>query len=240
MPPFDPTKGPRETVRTRAGGRDWELARCGDLESLWQAMGEEDGGFADDERLPYWCEIWPSSIALADWIAENAARLAGRRCLDLGCGLGLTALAGAAAGARVLAMDYEWPAVAFARDNARANLAPGPAPAPLFTLMDWRAPAVRAGSVDFVWGGDVLYEKRFAEPVAAFLDHVLAPRGEAWIAEPGREVYQCFPETARRRALTARRLFTRTVPSAYTDRTAGPPATVHVWAVNRSALQPQA
>jgi len=172
-------------VEAEVLGRTWRLSRPADLESLWAAMGEGDLG--SDERLPYWVELWPAAVLLARHVAGNSGALAGRVCLDAGCGLGLPALVAAAAGARVIAFDYEPEALVYARKNAALNLAPG-TPPPLFTVMDWRAPAVAPGCADVILGADILYERRFFEPVAAFLDYALAPGGKVWIADPERTV----------------------------------------------------
>ncbi|MDR2893271.1 MAG: 50S ribosomal protein L11 methyltransferase [Deltaproteobacteria bacterium] len=195
------------SLTVRAAGRDWELCRPADLESLWEALAADTppalphgskgaGGrepafvkaFEEDERLPYWVELWPASIALSDWLHSNSARIRGKRCLDLGCGLGLTAMVASACGALVLAMDYEKDALDFARLNAELN----GVPQPLWTVMDWRAPAVRRASLDFIWGGDIMYERRFVTPVLDFLDYALAPDGVVWLAEPNRNVYDDF------------------------------------------------
>src|SRR5512135_806792 len=40
--------------------------------------------FAVDERLPFWAELWPSSIALARLCVQELP-LRGRRVLELGC-----------------------------------------------------------------------------------------------------------------------------------------------------------
>lgn len=180
-------RDPREqgVIEASAGGRLWRLARPADLESLWAAMGQDD--FGPDERLPYWVELWPAAVLLARHIAENPGLFAGRACVDAGCGLGLASLAAAAAGARVLGFDYEPEALAYARKNAALNLEPG-ATAPLFAVMDWRKPALAKGCADFVLGADILYERRFFEPVTALLDHCLAKGGRAWIADPERTV----------------------------------------------------
>ena len=69
-------------------GRDWTLERAADMEALWESMTE----FTEDERLPYWTELWPSSLVLADWLYQRRESLRGQPCLDLGCGIGLTAL----------------------------------------------------------------------------------------------------------------------------------------------------
>ncbi len=172
----------RETV-VNACGRVWRLDKA-DMEQLWETMTD----FAtDDERLPYWAELWPSSLALSDWLAKRAREIQGRPCLDIGCGIGFTALVGQWLGARVVGMDYEIPALHFALRNARKN-----GVTPLWSAMDWRKPAVRQGSMAFAWGGDIMYERRFAAPLADFLAHVLAPDGVAWVAEPSRTVYEAF------------------------------------------------
>lgn len=172
-------------LRFQACGRNWTLHRPADLESLWAAINEEE--FGVDERLPYWVEIWPASLALAAWLTEQD--IPGRGlCLDLGCGLGFTALAAAARGARVLAADYEKDALSYSLKNAAVN---GIA-APLFFAMDWRAPAVKARSCARIWASDILYEKRFAAPVLNFLDHALCGDGLVWLADPSRNTFENF------------------------------------------------
>ena len=77
-------------LTVNACGRDWTLERAADMEALWESMTE----FTEDERLPYWTELWPSSLVLADWLYQRRESLRGQPCLDLGCGIGLTALVG--------------------------------------------------------------------------------------------------------------------------------------------------
>ena len=50
----------------------------------------DEDSFERDDRLPYWAEIWASSLALAERIAGEVGH--GRRLLELGCGVGLTAV----------------------------------------------------------------------------------------------------------------------------------------------------
>jgi predicted nicotinamide N-methyase len=142
---------------------------------------EDDG---DDDHIPYWVELWPASLALAQWFADNPESIRGKRCLDLGCGLGLTALVAASLGAKVVAMDYEWPAVYFARKNTRINHVESP----LWVQMDWRRPALAPSSFDCIWGGDILYEQRFFAPIATLFSTVLAPKGRIILGTPERTV----------------------------------------------------
>ncbi len=210
----------------RVGGKDWHLERAADLEALWNAMGETDWG--DDERLPYWTELWPSSVALGEWLVAHKDVITGRCCLDMGCGLGLTAMIGAWLGARVVAMDYEPQALHFAARNAVRN----GVPSPLWTVMDWRMPGVRASAFDCVWGGDIMYERRFVEPVLDFLAHVLSPQGVAWVAEPNRSVYAHFRSLLDRRGWRSRPLSTENVSALY-EQPSG--ITVTIWELRRPA-----
>lgn len=192
-----------------ACGRDWTLHRPSNLEALWEAMTEDE--LSDDERLPYWVELWPASVVLADWMGERQRFIRGKRCIDMGCGLGLTAMAASLFDARVLAMDYEPEALLYARKNAAAN----GVPQPLWTAMDWRRPAVAPQSFDCIWGGDIMYERRFVDPVLRFIRHALAPDGTVWMAEPNRDVYQYFRSALFHDGWTAKPVYTGRIPAIY-------------------------
>jgi hypothetical protein len=56
--------------------------------------------------------------------------------------------------------------------------------------MDWCRPAFHPASFDCIWGGDILYEQRFFEPIAALFDTMLAPEGRILLATPERTVTQ--------------------------------------------------
>src|SRR3954468_9947707 len=93
----------------------------------------EEEAFEQEEFLPYWAELWPSSVALARAVGARALR--GARTLELGCGLGLASIAAAQAGGRVLATDWSADAIAFTKDNAERN------GVTLDTaIVDWSAP----------------------------------------------------------------------------------------------------
>ncbi len=221
-------------IHVEVCGQCFELHRAANLEILWENMAncaeqDKEGGqhaFFEDERLPYWTELWPSSVALSQWIWQQREYIAHKKCLDLGCGLGLTALVGQKANAKVLAMDYEEEALRFAQKNAAIN----GIKTPLWTLMDWRHPAVVKGSIDFLWGGDIMYEKRFVQPVMHFIDAVLAKNGRAWIAEPCRSVYEFFRSELLRRHWHARRVYEAVIEPIYAQPV---PVTVHVWEISR-------
>ena len=163
-------------------GRDVRLVRPRDSEAL---LDEE--AFEREERLPYWAELWPSALALADAVAARALR--GVRTLELGCGLGLPSVAAALSGGRALATDWSADALDFVRRNAERNGAQVET-----ELCDWaRADALVARAPwDLVLASDVLYERRHVELLLALLPRLVGARGEVWLADPGRPPSEAF------------------------------------------------
>jgi predicted nicotinamide N-methyase len=159
------------------GGRTYRLLIPASAEALI-----DGGDFERDERLPYWAELWPSAIALARVLAQ--VTLAGKRAIELGCGVGLPTVVALSRGAEVLATDHYEAALAFAAYNARLNVGLEPETA----LLDWHAPeAEPLGTFDLVFAADVLYERRNAPALADLVPRLLAPGGEAVFADPRRK-----------------------------------------------------
>ncbi|MBX5475416.1 MAG: methyltransferase domain-containing protein [Thermoleophilia bacterium] len=149
----------------------------------------DEAAFDEDEFLPYWAELWPSGVALAQAVA--ALDLRGRRVLELGCGLGLPSLAAALRGAEVLATDWAADAVRLLRRNAERN---GVALRAERVRWDEPEPLLREAPWDLVLGADLLYERRNAEQLERLLPR-LGP--EALLADPGRPFAGGFLERIR-------------------------------------------
>jgi predicted nicotinamide N-methyase len=140
----------------------------------------DEAAFNRDERLPYWADVWPSSIALAR--AVRAMDGKGRTLLELGCGIGLVAATALKAGFDVTASDYYEDALLFARLNAQSN----GLREPQTMILDWRHLPDAIPAFDVVVGADVLYERAYGPVVARAIATTLAERGRAMIADPGR------------------------------------------------------
>ena len=151
----------------------------------------------NDERMPYFGAVWPSAEALAARLLAGAP-LAGKRVLDLGCGLGACGFAAARRGAEVVFMDWEPRAIEIVAASA---LEQG-LPLSTFDLVvaDWRRPP-RIHAFDLILGADVLYEERNAPAVAAFLAAHLQAGAEGWIGDPKRPHALRFPALAREAGL---------------------------------------
>jgi predicted nicotinamide N-methyase len=167
-------------------GGDLALWTLPDPDALLDEMTQEEFE-RTDERMPYWATVWPSAVALAEIVLAGPS-IAGRRVLDLGCGLGLAGLAALHRGARVTFLDWEPAAVEIAVASAwTAGFSSVDGIA-----CDWRAPPPLA-PFDLVLGADVLYEERNVPAVAQFLHAHVAPGGAAWITDPGRRHAEGFP-----------------------------------------------
>ncbi len=153
-----------------------------------------------EQNLPYWAEIWPSGIALAGATAARPERVRGRRVLELGCGVGVTAAVALASGARLTVTDYAPEALVLTRVTCLRHTGREPERC---ERLNWRDPAaLRAVTGDepfeVVLGADLLYERRDIVPLLAALDVLIAPGGALWLAEPGRPPAIEFLEALKR------------------------------------------
>lgn len=155
-----------------------------------------EADYVRDERLPYWADVWPSSLILAKRLSDEAGR--GRSFLELGCGLGIVSITALRAGFRVVSSDYYEDALHFTRANAWRNLRREPA----VRMIDWRALPGDLGTYDMIVAADVLYEMTYAQLVADALAAALSPTGTAIIADPGRIAVDQFVEACQARGLT--------------------------------------
>ena len=162
---------------------------------------EED--FVKDERLPYWADVWPSSLILAGKLLGLKGR--GKTALELGCGVGLSTLAATTAGYDVLSTDYYEDALDVTRANVFRNLGK----LARTRLVDWRHFPDDLGRFDLVFASDVLYEQEYAELLPVILDRVLVPGGIALIADPGRVAAPVFVEACAQHGLAIRQKETR-------------------------------
>ncbi|MEO8335121.1 MAG: methyltransferase domain-containing protein [bacterium] len=191
----DLTRRFRTVTRTlRVSERDVELLSPANADDL---ISEDD--YVQDERLPYWADLWPSAQILANEVA--IMRLAGQRVLELGCGLGVVALGAAMAGADVTATDYYDDAILF----ASLNVATATGKEIATRMVNWVDMPADLGKFDVVLASDVLYEHRYASMVADAIAKTLRRGGEAIVADPGRIALEEFLEECSDRGLASER-----------------------------------
>lgn len=153
----------------------------------------------DDElHLPYWAELWSSSLGLATYLAEqwvhcgagasSIARLAreamltGRSptAMDLGCGMGLVGTVGGRLGLHVLFADLATPSLLFAKLNSLAEAARC-----RVRKVNWQTDRLDE-QFDLILGADIIYDRGQWQFLDPFFRAHLARGGAVVLGEPGR------------------------------------------------------
>lgn len=181
---------PMRFQQLQMGPHALKIWTASDLDPLLNALVEKDAGHPDlqDERMPYWAELWPSSILMAEALVVHQSELPEGRWLELGCGPGLPGILAAKFGRAGVCSDYMSEALSLAKLNAYQNEC---ADLVACVELDWRTPTLKE-RFSWIMAGDVAYEKRNFEPLAESFDRLLAPGGEIWLGEPGRSVARPF------------------------------------------------
>lgn len=144
---------------------------------LWQKT--EDELAAIGLPPPFWAFAWAGGQALARYLLDTPAIVAGKDVLDFASGSGLVGIAAAKAGAaRVSACDIDAFAGAAIALNAEAN------GVRLTVAIDDLVG--RDGGWDVVCAGDVCYERDMAERAVGWLSQLEARGALVLIGDPGR------------------------------------------------------
>jgi predicted nicotinamide N-methyase len=163
----------------------------------------------DELHLPYWAELWDSSLAIIDFCAETLPKqfdVPTLSVLDLGCGMGLTGAVAAALGAKVLFADLEPEALLFARLNAIDH------ESRIRTRrLNWQR-ARLTEQFDLVIGADILYDKTQWQHLEPFWRGHLKKSGTVLLGEPGRQTGEMFLDWLKPRGWTLTQL-KKTVPT---------------------------
>jgi predicted nicotinamide N-methyase len=148
---------------------------------IWRLTEEELGELGLPP--PFWAFAWAGGQALARYLLDRPAAVAGQRVIDFATGSGLAAIAAMRAGAaEVLAADIDPFCAAAVALNAEAN-----AVAVAFTganLLDAAPPAA-----DLILAADICYEQPLAERVMAWLAGARAAGTRVLIGDPGRSYF---------------------------------------------------
>jgi predicted nicotinamide N-methyase len=147
-----------------------------------------------EHLAPYFGSIWPSSLALAEWVSqENSKRnLVCKSLLEIGCGLAIPGLLASVLGADVTVSDGHPDVPRFLRKNlmlnsiSRLKIAMSP----------WETGLEEVESLhqkfDYVIASDILYEGYHAEFFTKVINSVVKPEGKVVVTDPGRAYLQRF------------------------------------------------
>jgi predicted nicotinamide N-methyase len=149
-----------------------------EMTPIWQAT--EDTLARTGLPPPFWAFAWAGGQALARYLLDHPAEIAGRSVLDFGAGSGLVAIAAAKAGAAsVLAAEIDDFAAAAIAANAKLNgAAVGVTTKDVLDTVDPRWEIVTAG--------DVCYERPMADRVTGWLRKLAARGTLVLLGDPGR------------------------------------------------------
>ena len=187
---------------------------------IWRRTEEELGEM--NVAPPYWAFAWAGGQALARFLLDNRALVAGKRVLDLGSGSGLTAIAAMRAGAaKVLAADIDRMALAAVTLNAAAN---GVMVATTCEDLLAKDPDEQ---FDVILVGDLFYERELAERVGRYVDAAAKAGARVLIGDPGRSY---FPKGRFEKAADYRVPVTRELEDAEIKQTA-------VWQIAGARLE---
>lgn len=170
-----------------------QITNVDDLYNLLIAKGEthED---VQDERIPYWAELWPAAIGLSKYLIEFDIIKNKEDVIEMGCGLGLPGIVAGKLGAKVIFTDYLEEALIFTKKNWNLNClseSPSSGGEARFETLDWRQPNPDFAA-DLVFASDICYEKRFFEFLPDAFRTLCKPGGSIIVSDPSREVAQDF------------------------------------------------
>jgi predicted nicotinamide N-methyase len=129
---------------------------------------------------PIFGVIWASGRVLAHHMAEF--KIAGKKILEVGCGIGLASLVLNHRRADITATDYHPEAEAFLKENVLLNKGKK---IPFFR-MGWADEDGNLGRFDLVIGSDLLYERGHAGLLSQFIEQHANPHCEVILVDPGR------------------------------------------------------
>lgn len=129
---------------------------------------------------PMFGVIWDSSKILAHLMSDFD--IAGKRILEVGCGIGLASLVLNHRSADITATDYHPEAERFMDENVRIN---NDQHIP-FTRAGWGDLDDTLGEFDLIIGSDLLYERDHINLLAGFIDRHTSKKCEVIIVDPGR------------------------------------------------------
>ncbi|HSW14303.1 MAG TPA: methyltransferase domain-containing protein [Solimonas sp.] len=162
------------------GCADIHLRTLRDLQQFGEDPGAAGRLGVPLASWPLFGVVWESSEVLAHLM--SGYDIAGKRILEVGCGIGLASLVLNSRQADVTATDYHPEAEHFLAENVRLN----GGPAIPFVRTGWGDPLTDMGRFDLIVGSDLLYDPDSVELLSAFIDQHAAHPCEVLIVDPDR------------------------------------------------------
>ncbi|GIU24899.1 methyltransferase type 12 [Shewanella colwelliana] len=151
-----------------------------DRQEFADPLGEANALGISSAQWSLFGVIWDSGRALAHEMV--AFDIAGKRILEVGCGMAVASLLLNSREADITATDYHPEAGNFLIENVRLNQG---SDIP-FLRTDWNNLNDGLGQFDLIIGADLLYEREHIELLSQFIHRHTKPDGEVILIDPGR------------------------------------------------------
>lgn len=162
------------------GGHPWQLRVLSDTRQYADPDGHGERLGISPAQWSLFGQVWPSGQRLAQAMLDFD--IAGKRILEVGCGIGLASLVLQRRGASVVASDIHPLADAFLAYNAALNALP----AVHYRQLSWDVSLPSLGRFDLIIGSDLLYERGQPERLGAVIERHAFPGAEVLLTDPGR------------------------------------------------------
>ncbi|WP_256645069.1 class I SAM-dependent methyltransferase [Thermomonas paludicola] len=168
------------TIRHAVDGHGYHLRVLSDRQQFSDPDGYCERMGISSAQWSLFGQLWPAGQLLAQAMARFDS--AGKRILELGCGIGLASLVLQRRGADIVASDLHPLAEPFLAYNAALNALP----ALHYRHMRWDVPLPTLGQFDVIIASDVLYERGHAELLDCVVMRHACVAAEVVVTDPGR------------------------------------------------------
>lgn len=181
-----------ETLSLMIGDKTYNVNQVTNVDEVFDHLihTAKDDVNVSDERIPYWTEIWPSALALSEFIIKNQNLFEEKNVIEIGSGLALPSIVVSEFAKEVVITDYLEDAINFAKSNVllngRTNVR--------YSTLDWRKTEGLL-KYDVILASDIAYEKRSFEFIPKAIETLLKDNGVCYISEPSRAMAKEFFET---------------------------------------------
>lgn len=135
---------------------------------------------------PLFGQVWGMSKILAQIMLTE--EIAGKRILEIGCGLALPSLVIKHLGGNITASDYHPLVASFLLENTLLNHLEAIA----FQTGDWNLVNANLGEFDLIIGSDVLYERQHSKLLSRFINDHASSSVTIIIVDPNRGCHRAF------------------------------------------------
>lgn len=181
-----------KTIEVQVGPKhkpmDFKIKCIDDLNRAIDELFDTSTDLTNEENVPYYGNLWPAGLALADHMARIGEWLNGKRVIELGCGLALPSLVCAKLGADVVAQDIHPDVTPTLLENSKNNLIEtGKIKIETFLFQKISLEFLKKlGVFDFVIASDILYENNQPENVAKIATTLCGRTGHIILIDPAR------------------------------------------------------